>query len=286
MRGPSRSTVSRGAWLAVVALAVAAPCGAQQARRTYAILGSVVDSLAQPVPGAEVSIAPLHVSAFTDPAGRFRLANVPAGAFVLQFRKVGFGPVDVAVLMPRDTSVAATTMVQGAILLRTIVTRTVGPFDKPIRLAYTSKYDEFYERRKFSAGSARFYTHEDIERMGVQDFMDILRRIPHLQMWDEAGNTMIRFPHCGMNGIMIQLDGRQIWPTGANVQRDVGLNNPSPASVSNQPAFDSLNGPDPLDLLRPLHDNNVEAIEVYPSSSSLPVDAVGNACGAIFVWSR
>ena len=66
----------------------------------------------QPVPGAELSIAPLHVRAMSDAAGRFHLAGVPAGAFVLQVRKLGFGPVDVALLMPRDSSISSITLVR------------------------------------------------------------------------------------------------------------------------------------------------------------------------------
>ncbi len=287
MHANLRFVISRGAWFAAMAVLGALPCSGQKPAQRYTISGRVVDSLVQPVPGAELSIAPLHVTATTDAAGRFHISNVPAGAFVLQVRKLGFGPVNVAVLMPRDSSISSITIVRGAVLLRTVVTQTIGRFDKPVRLGYTSKYDEFYERRKYSSGSAHFYTHEDIERMDVQDFMDMLRRVPHLQIWQEDGNTMLRFPHCGMDGIMIELDGNRIWPVGSTVQRDVGLANPTPASIRSATPADSLGGqPDPLDLLRPLRETNVEAIEVYPSSSSLPVDAVGTSCAAIFVWTR
>jgi Carboxypeptidase regulatory-like domain len=286
MNGPSRCRGWRTAWCAALTLLTAVPGQAQKPAQTFTVVGRVVDSLAQPVPGAQLLISNLHVTATTNADGVYRLGGIPIGAFVIQFRKIGFGPVDVAMLVPRDTSMQQVTMVHGAVLLRTVVTQTVGLFDKPVRLAYTSKYDAFYERRKFSSGSGRFYTHEDIDRMNVEDFIDILRRVPHLQIWDEAGNTFIRFPHCGMDGIMIELDGNRIWPVGANIQRNVGLNNPTPASIANNSPTDSMPGIDPLDMLRSLHENNIEAMEVYPSGSSLPAEAVGNACAAIFVWSR
>jgi Carboxypeptidase regulatory-like domain len=287
MHANLRFVVPRGGWVAAITLLGTLPCGAQRPAQRFTIAGRVVDSLVEPVAGAELSIAPLHISVTTDAAGRFHLANVPAGPFVLQVRKLGFGPVDVALLMPRDSSISSITLVRGAVLLRTVVTQTIGRFDKPLRLGFTSKYDEFYERRKYSAGSARFYTHEDIERMDVKDFIDILRRVPHLQMWDEGGNTLLRFPHCSMDGIMIKLDGNRIWPTGSMIQRDVGLSVQTPNSIRAQSPVDSLGGkPDPLDLLRPLRETNLEAVEVYPTSSSLPADAVGTSCAAIFVWTR
>lgn len=278
----------RGVAAAVLALAVAVPCAAQKTHGpTLTISGRVVDSLSHPVSGADILIGPLHITATSDPAGRFHLAGVPrTGAWVLQVRKLGYGPVDVAVLMPRDTSIASVVLVPGAVLLRTVVTKTVGLFDKPARLANTGKYDEFYERRKYSTGSGIFYTHEDIERMDVQDFMDILRRVPRLRIWDSGGYTRIRFPHCGMDGIMIELDGNRIWPVGSPPPRNVGLSNPTPASIMAATGADTVNGPDPLDLLRPLRENDVEAMEVYPSSSSLPAEAVGTSCAAIFVWTR
>ncbi len=281
-------TLLRAVAGAVLALTVAVPGAAQKTHGpTLTISGRVVDSLSHPLAGANILIGPLHATATTDPAGRFRLVGVPAtGAWLLQVRKLGYGPVDVAVLMPRDTSIASIVLDPGAVLLRTVVTKTVGLFDKPARLANTAKYDEFYERRKYSTGSGIFYTHEDIERMDVQDFMDILRRVPRLKIWDSGGNTRIRFPHCGMDGIMIELDGNRIWPVGTPPQRDIGLSNPTPASIMAATDAIPMDGPDPLDLLRPLRESDVEAMEVYPSSSSLPADAVGTSCAAIYVWTR
>ncbi len=272
--------------IAVLGTLAAAPSRAQRPTQTVTIVGRAVDSLSQPIAGAEVGISALKLSTSTDAYGRYRLAGVPAGAHVVSVRKLGYGPVDIAIRTPRDTSLAPVIMVPGAVVLRTVVTRTVGMFGKPARLAYTGKYDGFYERRAYSAGSGRFYTREDIDRMDVQDFKDVLRRVPHLQMWDDGGNTVLRFPTCATAGIMIKLNGMQVWPHPEFGSTPV-------AQLSQLPAgqMDGNSGPDPtatdpLEAFRTMKATDVEAIEVYPSSSSLPVEAVGNACAAIFVWSR
>ncbi len=42
----------------------------------------------------------------------------------------------------------------------------------------------------------------------------------------------------------------------------------------------------PFTFLRPLQVSRVEAVELYPLASSLPSEAVGNACAAIIIWTR
>ncbi len=271
--------------IAMLAAVTAVSGGAQQTAPPVTVLGRAVDSLSHPIASADVSISALHLSTVTDAFGRFRLGAVPAGPHVVSIRKVGYGPVDVAIQTPRDTSLAPVIMVPGAVVLRTVVTRTVGMFGKPARLAYTSKYDGFYERRAYSAGSGRFYTREDIDRMGVQDFKDLLRRVPHLQMWDDGGNTVLRFATCPTGGIMIRLNGMQVWPL-ASQQDSMAILARLPAEQMDGNVGPNPSAADPLEVFRTMNASDVEAIEVYPSSSSLPVEAVGNACAAIFVWTR
>ena len=286
MRSTSLRFARHAIGVAVLGTLAAGAIRAQRPTPTVTIVGRAVDSLSQPIAGAEVGISALKLSTFTDAFGRYRLPGVPAGAHFLSIRKLGYGPVDVAILTPRDTSLVPVIMVPGAVVLRTVVTRTVGLFGKPARLAYTSKFDEFYERRAYSSGNGRFYTREDIDRMDVQDFKDVLRRVPHLQMWDDGGNTVLRFPTCATAEIVIRLNGMQVWPR-------MQMSDTSQASLVQRPAgqMDGNSGldptaSDPLEAFRTMKATDVEAIEVYPSSSSLPAEAVGNACAAIFVWTR
>lgn len=280
MRVSSSFLMPPSAVLAAFALLAAAPCAAQQAGTTYHVLGRVVDSIADPIAGADVSIPPLHITAKTDVWGRFHLIGVPAGYHLVHVRKIGYGPVNVGIQMPRDTSLTPVELAAGAVQLRTVVTRTVGLFGKPARLAYTMKYDAFYERRMYSSAGGLFYTHEDVDRMDVQTFMDVLRRIPHLQLWDNSGNVQFRFPRCGMGGTLIEWNGLRIWPTGSQAMGGGGAHYATTLDVNSNP------GPGPFDNVRDMPAAEIEGIEVYPSSSSLPVEAMGNACAAMFVWTH
>ncbi len=286
MRSTSSNFARHAIGVAVLGILAATAGRAQRPTLTVTVVGRAVDSISQPIVGAEVGISVLKLSTSTDAFGRYRLPGVPAGAHVLSIRKLGYGPVDIAIQTPRDTSLTPVILVPGAVVLRTVVTRTVGMFGKPARLAYTGKYDEFYERRAYSAGSGRFYTREDIDRMDVQDFKDVLRRVPHLQMWDDGGNTVLRFPTCATGGIMIKWNGMQVWPSLQYGATPVAALVQLPAGQMDGNSGPDPTATDPLEAFRTMKASDVEAIEVYPSSSSLPAEAVGNACAAIFVWTR
>ncbi len=242
-----------------------------QSPPTGTIVGRVVDTLSRPVAGASVSIDSLPSPARTDSAGDFRLGRVSEGEHLLWVRKIGIVPeaFHVAVVANR-TKVALARLSGGGVVLPTVTTRAVGQFGKPERLAYTMKYDEFY-RRRASSVNGLFYTHEDLEQLDPRDLIDMLMRVPGLRIWDSGGTVTFRFPDCGEGGTLIKVDGQTVWgPAGHSV-------------FSRSPEGSGVN---PLDLIEHLHLNQIEAVEVYPTSASLPVEAVGNACAAIYVWTR
>lgn len=285
MAPSSRAGARRG--LAAIALfaccAWPAVVTAQRPAPAVSILGRVVDSLSQPVPDAEISVQSLPVTARTDPFGRFRLNDVPEGLHLVRVRKIGFGPVDIIVRTPRDTSLAAVVLTPGAVQLQTVVTTAVDRFGKPGRLAYTSRYDQFYQRRALNSASGRFYTHEDIDRMGVTNLLDILRRIPPLRVSETADGITLNYPRCHMDGIYIALNGVQIWPR-TQAGRASPLDELKQAQRADTTNIDA--GPDVLGPLMGFNANTIEAIASYPGGASLPVEAMGNACAAIYFWTR
>ena len=254
-------------------LLLAAPAAAQvPATRTGNVVGRVVDSLSRPLVGALVSIDSMPSAATTDSAGGFHLAKIPEGEHLLWVRKSGIAPeaFHIAVSANRTKTVLAR-LTDTRVLLPAVTTRAVGQFGKPARLAYTMKYDDFYRRRALSTAGGLFYTHEDLKRLDPNDLIDVLRRVPSLRIWDNGGTVIFHFPNCGEGGTLIKVDGQTVWSPGGH---SVFASSPDEA------------GANPLDLIGHLHLNQIEAVEVYPTSSSLPVEAVGNACAAIFVWTR
>jgi Carboxypeptidase regulatory-like domain len=286
-----------GRWCsgAISCLALAgSPCAAQRpSPRTPGtpgtIGGRVVDSLLQNVPGAAVTLDSTARTVHADSTGEFRLAGVAPGLHAITIQRLGFLPGHYLIpVTPGNATYWTYTLARPPTALPTVTSSVVGAFGKPQRLDYTMKYDAFYERRMYSIGG-RFYTHEDLKRMKVQDFVEVLRRIPHFKIVHDADGTTLSFPTCKNTGILIELDSHRIWPPGDVERSDLVMEPPTLAGASPGRGGGGDAGAvkvDPLDYLSSLTVNNVEAVEVYPTSSALPAEAVGDACAAIFVWTR
>jgi len=74
------------------------------------IAGTVIDASGAIVPGAQLQLAPLAITAVTDGQGSFRLPEVPAGKYVLTVTYVGFAPLtsDVEVEAGKSQSLSLT----------------------------------------------------------------------------------------------------------------------------------------------------------------------------------
>jgi hypothetical protein len=187
--------------------------------------------------------------------------------------------------------VATIVVARNVVALPGVKSRAVGQFGKPARLNYTTRYDEFYRRRAMSGTSALFYTHEDLVKLGESDFSDIMADVPGLRLHRGMGldRTELSFPGCKTEHILIKLDGQRVWPPDSLLYGKMG-NVPAPPRMGpgygSSPPTQSAGQDDPFELLGSLHIQNLEAMEVYKNVASLPVDAVGELCGAIYIWTR
>ncbi len=87
------------------------------------VLAGVVkeDSTGRPIAGAEVSVDVARRQALTDAQGRFRLADVAAGAHTVNVRRLGYAPLSVTVQFAVDEVVEKTfTLRQSAASLDTL----------------------------------------------------------------------------------------------------------------------------------------------------------------------
>lgn len=274
----------------LLAMADSAPCSAQQpvARGTGIITGRVVDFVAAPVPGAIVSLDTLGLATTADSTGTFRIAGVPPGRRTLTVHEIGFTTTSVPLLLAAgETAVRTITVARAAVMLPGVRSRAVGEFGKPARLAYTMKYDEFYRRRYSSTTSGLFYTHEDLVKMNTSDLPDMLPRVPGLRLRQNMGSTQLSFPGCRNNHILIMLDHQRVWPPDSLLRGSSGTVPIAPRmnAGGSLPTVAGSAG-DPFELIGTLHVNNIEAIEVYKNFTSLPLDAIGEICGAIYIWTR
>lgn len=288
-RRPARAPVN-GPWRVLVIAGVSAvslggfraACGAQTATNSTmaSISGRVLDSSAVPVPGAIIALDSGNLRSTTDSAGRFRfLHDVPPGLRTATIRVVGFAPTTVAIRVGVGEAVYRDVIIarQPAVLPPVRAEAPAG-FGKPVRLAYTSRYDRFYERRTYAIGPAMFFTHEDLEAMDTPNLIDVLRRIPHLRIRQDPEGSSIAFPGCANSGITIVLDGKRVYPVG-EPDRSSFVFWPD----KKPPPVQSVG---PLDALGSLRINQVEAMEVYPTPGTLPAELVGDACAGIVIYTR
>lgn len=113
------------------------------------------------------------------------------------------------------------------------------------------KYDDFYRRRR--SGFGRFYTHEQIDSMRVASATEVVRRIPFVRVTTKPfGGATLSTPRC--RNVQVYIDG--------------------------------MRTPDGMDLVDQMNASQIEAMEFHRGVATLPPEASGNGCGALFVWTR
>lgn len=237
--------------------------GAQQPDSLW-IGGTVVDTTGRSVADAVVLVQPDGLNTRTDAQGFFAL-RVAAGPAILVVRRIGFGALQTELALEagvdRRFRIELSPIPQ---LLDAVVTEARKPYMPPDAPA---SMDDFYRRRAEAKG--RTFTREELERSG--SLRAALATVPGIRVDSDAfGNVVgIRVPRCLGAGTTASTG------TGAD-----GLPTTSVSSVAwfldgNRTAT----APD-------LRDQDIEAVEVYRGSSALPAEAIGNACAAVFVWTR
>jgi len=119
--------VGRAGLLAPV-LALAGGAMVPASAQTGTVRGSVLDSASErPLANAQVLVVGTAISRFTNAAGRFELANVPAGEHLVRVSLIGYGGVERTVVVTEDATVPLEIrMTSTAISLDEIVVTGVG----------------------------------------------------------------------------------------------------------------------------------------------------------------
>src|SRR4051794_27562494 len=88
-------------WVAVgvAALAVVTRLPAQSTATTGSIAGVARDTARRPLANVDISARPGHGSVHTDAEGRFTIADVRPGEYVLYARAIGYRPVNQTVIV-------------------------------------------------------------------------------------------------------------------------------------------------------------------------------------------
>lgn len=269
--------------LALLVLA-GVPYGAPLEAQASGTIRGQVSSAQQPV--ADVA---LHLRAATSPQeqgasryvltdnrGHFLIADVPRGAWILEARRVTYIPsIERVTVQVGETTTVSVVLRPLAQPLDTIdvVQRSL----VPERYGASSRMHEFYRRRARARG--RFFTREDIEASGRAKLTDLLRFVPGARVKTYPGNRAeVAFARC-TGPVQLARSGSLT----AVARGETGSRGGTVGLYVNGVRIDTVSAQQTLaefDL------GEIEAIEVYRGVSELPPEALGDACAAIFVWTR
>jgi hypothetical protein len=180
---------------------------------TSTLIGTVRGAAGQPLQASQVRVLDAAGSTLTDSAGRFMLANQPAGTQLVEVRRIGYllGTIPVELRSGRTTEENVT--------LQSIVS-----LDSIRVTARRSRYRE-YERRARRGAAGRFMSEQDIEKKNAYEMSDIVRMLPgfrivgsgvNAQVVSSRGRISFRQEECATN---VVIDGMQ--------HQDINLLHPS-----------------------------------------------------------
>jgi len=237
-----------------------------------ALRGRVTNRIEVPLAGVEVRVLGDSIATTTDSAGRFVLRGVPSGGRVVLVRRIGYLPQYLsAVFRPGENREVTVVLSPGAYQLPDVDVSAVP--SKPLEYAYTSKYDEFFRRRRIGLG--QYISREDIERRTVTQTPELLFGVRGLLVNPGAPDvrpSAIKVPGC--HRIAVWVDGVELRPFTTG-----GFGRPM---VGDPNGADELTG-EMLERILPIQ---IEMIEVYTRPSQMPAETVGTACAAIMIWTR
>jgi len=242
----------------------------------------VADSGRAPLQGAEASIARLGRRVLSDSSGRFRLKDVPPGAYQVVLRAIGFRSESSLVTIDFDEVVSwdvVLTRTTGTVLPERVVTAPEAR--TPAKLA------EFSERQRMGVG--HFVTREQLAKAegGLRQTGDVISLVPGVRV------------RRGSNKIWIA-SGRAIGTGCAFCTMSVAALNRADVAAGARPAcfmdiyldgamvYDSRQPENGLFDVNTVSPEHIAGIEVYSSAAQVPAkyNRTGNGCGVLLIWTR
>ena len=249
-----RQLRARQAFIIVSCVLCAAVTRAQGAEKqalpsTSLVFGIVRDSSGAPLQGAEISVSETVMpSATSDDTGAYALRQMPVGRWRVIARRVGFRAAVAYV------TVEASSRIELDFTLRSIVGQlpTIKVRDTalvPRKYRSSMRYDAFFLHRA-TATSGVFLDREQMDRRG--GVAHALSSFGGIKATENMGSLAVTLPRCGSGSPVLIVNG----------------------VLTNGSAL----------TLIPV--SSIELIEVYRSVAEMPVEARGDGCGAIVLYTR
>ena len=275
-------------WCRVV-IVVAHILGAATARAQSVLSGVVSARGDSVVAAADVRIPELRLQTTSDANGRYRLADIPAGRYLVLVRRLGFDSMSVTLAFSGADEVRRNfELIRHAQPLPEVpVTGTETPI-------MNAKLRQFEERRRYGVG--RFLTAADLERDQDKLLSNSLAKLPGIQIVTgrpgKGGGGLAAYVVSSRGSFSIETQsaffGRKcpmaIWLDGTPVYRGndqvaVSVKTGVTRSIGmDEPPFD----------INQIHTRTVAAIEYYASTAQLPAqfNITQGTCGAVIIWTK
>ena len=229
-----------------------------------------------PIPDVIVSAAPPGVNTRTDTTGVFRLVGLGSEEFELEFRRLGFSPLVLTVVLEDSVQVGDL----GLVKLRPIATELeaiVVEAERDRRLADVG----FYDRRKLGFGS--FVDRDAIEEMNPGRLTDIIKRMRGFRVSPNHNYMKSLPPKRSVFGLIIE-------PSAGIDIRSYIISSKRGSDCAPLVFVDGVSMGTTLDtdVDRYLHPLAVQGIELYTGAADLPVqlNKSGAECGVLVIWTR
>ena len=217
---------------------------------TGSVAGQVFGKADRPLSGVEITGPSTAAAAYTDSVGRFRI-ELPVGDRHVTLRRLGYKPLSTRVFVVAAGVTEVRLTLEPAPQEFDTVHVTATLYDMPP--GTPPIMEDFYRRRKTGAG---FYvTRDEIDRNGGSVSAAVARAAGVRVRTSPSGQFAgVHIPRClsafALNRVVVFVDGQSVGTTWSG------------------------------------HDGDIEAIEVYRGPATMPAEAIGNACAAVFIWTR
>jgi hypothetical protein len=237
-----------------MAVMLSAAAGAQEGNRRT-ISGTVTDSAGNVLPFVNISVGSART--VTTDAGRY-VVRVARGPLKLEFRRLGFAPVDTALLAGQvDTSFA---IVMRPLAQRLSAVEVVGT-NSSRKLELRGFYDRMRDVER-GINRGYFITPEDLEARKPNYITQMTEGFPSIRVDALLGQEWAVIVGTGRCKMTVYLDGVRI----------VGSLNPRADGFVNQ-------------LVQP---NQIAGVEVYPRNVGAPpqYQSLNGSCGVVLIWTK
>jgi hypothetical protein len=242
------------------------------------LVGRVIDAARHPLDAVQVIVNGQDVRTVTGGTGLFSL-DVSKTDSTIHFQRIGYRP-GVFALKPLPTpSDTLLVLLEASPVQLSAITVSAEP-TKPLRYAFTTKYDDVFRRRRIGLGT--LVEREVIDaRLGAAT-EQLLDGIAGVRVWNGPPKR-IRLARCQQpGGILVFIDGvRQVPSVASAGQDNSGLifktRSLPPMSMDMEPE---------VEILERINPAAIEMIEVFRGASEIPAEFHWNGCAVIAIWTR